>query len=334
MDSSPELLQSSMPRVSICIPTYNTARYLPRAIESVLEQDFTNFELVICDDGSTDNTPEICWGYKDPRIRYIRLPGKSGQASNFNRCIREAGGEYLTILHADDYFLPGFIANRVSKLDGDPRVGFVFGAVRVVDAEGKLLSESGRWAEDRSFVKGGLVEPLLFGCILSPPSLMVRMALVKEVGLFRTDLTWGHDWEWAIRLAENAGAYYVSEPMSAYRVHDASGTAEQLNAAKNGRQERRILQETLARLSQTDRRIENLRVDVFKALCRRHMYFAEQALLAGRRAVTRNNLWYAAFADRRMIIRPTFWALLVGSFGPASLYSVYRHLRGAIVTGK
>lgn len=323
-----------MPKVSICIPTYNTARYLPCAIESVLEQDFTDFELVICDDGSTDNTPEICQGYKDLRIRYIRLPGKSGQAGNFNRCIREARGEYLTILHADDYFLPGFITDRVSRLDANPQFGFVFGAVRVVDAEGESLSESGRWTEDRSFAKGALVEPLLFGCILSPPSLMVRKALVNEAGLFRTDLTWGHDWEWAIRLAENAGAYYVSEPMSAYRVHDASGTAEQLNAAKNGRQERRILQETLARLSQVDGRVEKLRSDVFKALCRRHMYFAEQALLGGRRAVTRNNLWYAALADRGMIVRPTFWALLAGSFGPASLYSGYRHLRGAIGAGR
>jgi glycosyltransferase involved in cell wall biosynthesis len=93
-----------LPKVSICIPTYNTAKYLPFAINSVLEQRFTDFELVICDDGSTDNTPEICKRYTDLRIRYVRLPGKSGQAGNFNRCLKEARGEFVTIISCPDFW--------------------------------------------------------------------------------------------------------------------------------------------------------------------------------------------------------------------------------------
>src|SRR5262245_53656708 len=99
--------------VSVCIPTYNTARYLPTAVESVLAQEYRNYELVICDDGSTDNTPELCKQYDDPRVRYVRTPGKSGQGGIFNRCLEEARGELVTLLHADDYFLPGFLEDRV-----------------------------------------------------------------------------------------------------------------------------------------------------------------------------------------------------------------------------
>lgn len=319
-----------MPKVSICIPTYNTAKYLPEAIESVLAQDFTDYELVICDDVSSDNTPEICASYQDPRIRYIRYRENAKQAGNFNRCLAEARGEFLTILHADDYFLPGFLSDRVGRLTKQSKLGFVFGAVQVIDAESSLLNVSGRWNEDQHFEMGGLLEALLFGCIVCPPSLMVRKKQADQAGKFSTDLTWGHDWEWALRLAEQNAAYYTSEPLAAYRVHDGSGTAEQLSAAKNGIQERRILQNTFDRLAATGNPFHKLKRPAFAALSRRHMYFAEQALLADRRAVTRNNLWYAALADASMVVRPTYWTLLLGSALSRNLYTQYRSLRNSI----
>ncbi len=318
----------AMPRVSICIPTYNTARYLPTAIESVLSQDFEDYELVICDDVSSDETPEICRSYKDSRLRYLRFETNAKQAGNFNRCLDEARGEFITLLHADDFFLPGFLSDRVERLSRDPRLGFVFGAVRVVDAEGAETSTSRQWPLDRTFAPAELLESLLFGCIVCPPSMMVRRECQQRAGLFRTDLTWGHDWEWAIRLAENWAVSYASEPLAAYRVHDASGTAEQLDAAKNGYQERRILGDTFARITKSDKRFHDLKRPAFQALSLRHMYFAEQALMAGRRRATRNNLWYAAQADPRMLTRPTFWAMLLSSAGSVKLYSRYRALRG------
>jgi hypothetical protein len=185
-----------------------------------------------------------------------------------------------------------------------------------------------RWSEDRTFSPGELLNNLLFGCLVSPPSLMVRKSAAYRNGPFRTDLTWGHDWEWALRLAERNSCFYASHPLAAYRIHDASGTAEVLNAAQNGFQERIILRETLARLTEADPRFKALRRPVFRALGLRHMYFAEQALLGRRRGATRNNLWYAALADAGMLARPTFWALLSGSLGSVRLYELYRLLRG------
>lgn len=319
-----------MPKVSICIPTYNTVRYLGQTIESVLAQDYQDYELVICDNASTDETPELVRRYDDSRLRYVRFEELTNQAGNFNRCLKEARGEFITLLHSDDFFLPGFMADRVSRLERQSEVGFVFGAVKIVDALGVEVSTGSRWPEDRYFEKGQLLASLLEGCLVSPPSLMVRKSCAERAGLFRTDLTWGHDWEWTIRLAEQGAACYASEPLAAYRVHDSSGTAEILHAAKNGDQERRILQETFKRLSSADQSINNLRRPAFQALSRRHMYFAEQSLLAERRAVARNNLWYAALADASMIVRPTYWALLLGSVVPINLYNQYRALRNSV----
>src|SRR5438105_14327682 len=99
-----------MPKVSVFVPTYNTAQYLGVAIESVLAQAFGDFELVVCDNASTDTTPELCGRYGDPRLRYVRFDELVGQAANRNRCLDLATGEYIILLHSDDELLPEFLA--------------------------------------------------------------------------------------------------------------------------------------------------------------------------------------------------------------------------------
>lgn len=318
-----------MPLVSVCIPTYNTARYLAQTIESVLAQDFSDYELVICDNASTDETPELCRRYTDSRIRYLRFEELTNQAGNFNRCLEEARGELITILHSDDCFLPGFLSDRTTRFANDPDLGLVFGAVEIIDAAGAHVSINRIWPEDRTFAPGELVNELVMACLVSPPSLMVRKTLADAAGKFRNDLTWGHDWEWSIRLAERGKAQYATTPLAAYRVHDASGTAEVLNAARNGHQERRILNEVFARLSSW-RELQGRRREAYRALSRRQMYFAEQSLLADRPKVARNNLWFAIRADATMIFRPTLWALFAGTIGSKKVYQRYVAMRKGV----
>ena len=322
--------------VSVCIPAYNMARYLPFAIESVLRQEFQDYELVICDDASTDSTPDICRGYRDSRIRYLQTAGKSGQGKSVQSLLAgEHGGKLVTILHHDDYFLPGFLQDRVVRFESNHQLDFVFGAVQIIDAQGQTLSTSGRWKEDRLFGQGELLEPMLYGCILCPPSLMIRKSCLEKVGTFRTDLTWGPDWEWDLRLAERCAGYYCSEALAAYRVHDESGTAEQLNAAKNGPQERRILREAFDRLSPQNPAVAKLKGPVYGALSRRHMYFAGEALAHHRKSVARSNLWYAFLANYSMALRPTFWAMLLGATGPTRCFTAYRNLRfGRVISSQ
>ncbi len=167
---------------------------------------------MICDNASTDETPEICRSYTDPRVRYCRFEELVNQAGNFNRCLKEACGEFITLLHSDDLLLPGFLADRASRLERNPGPGFVFGAVEIIDEKGERISISKRWAEDRRLDSEELVGSLLMACIVSPPSLMVKKSVADTAGPFRTDLTWGHDWEWTIRLAGIAAAEYSAAP--------------------------------------------------------------------------------------------------------------------------
>jgi glycosyltransferase involved in cell wall biosynthesis len=319
-----------MPKVSVCIPTYNSARYLAEAIDSVLRQKFGDFELVVCDNASTDETAQICSRYKDARFRYVRFEELTNQAGSWNRCLSEARGEYLTFLHADDLLLPGFLADRVDSLEDDPALGFVFGVVLIIDADGVVVRINGYWHDDRIFKAGELVDAILVGCFVAFASLMVRKSAADKVGPFRTDFSWGHDWEWFIRFAERFGSLYASKPLGAYRVHAESGTAEQFNGAKIGHQEERILKETLARLEVADSRFRRLRRPALRALSRRNMYYAANSLLDGRKQAARNNLWYAAKADINAVTSPTFWAILAASGGSPNWYLRYRRFRESI----
>src|SRR5262249_45681560 len=279
-----------MPKVSICIPTYNSAKYLRQAIESVLNQDYADYELGVCDNASTDKTTELCRGYDCSKVRYLRFEEHTNQAGSFNRCVKNARGEFITILHADDYLLPGFLKDRVNRLSGHPEIGFVFGAVEVVNDRGSVVSLTRLWPQDRIFVPKELLSSLICGCIVSPPSLMVRRVIAEKAGLVRTDLTWGHDWEWALRLAEHAGALYASRALAAYRMHGESGTAEILRSAANGNQELRILKDTLDRLCAADRRFRQIRRPAYRALRNPHMYFLGAAVLVGVEGVGQINI--------------------------------------------
>ena len=125
------------PKVSVCIPTYNRADSLRVTLEAVLGQTFTDFELVICDDASTDDTRGAVKGYTDPRIRYHRNERNLGLYGNWNRCIELAAGQYISIYHDHDIYLPTILARSVALLDRHPSAGFVHTASLVIDPAGE-----------------------------------------------------------------------------------------------------------------------------------------------------------------------------------------------------
>ncbi len=317
-----------MPLVSVCIPVHNMGRYVGDAIRSVLDQDQGDFELIVCDDASSDETPAIAASFEDRRLRYCRHDARVGQAANFNRCLRVASGEFTTILHADDLLLLGFLSDRASRLLRAPETAFVFGAVDVIDAEGRKVGLNAPWSEDRRFSSREMLETLLRACVVCPPSLMVRRTCAVTAGPFREDLTWGHDWEWTMRLATTGSAEYVAEPRAAYRVHDGSGTADMLKAAKNGAQERQILADTLIALTARDGTFRRSRRDAFANLGRRHLHYAHLALERGQKAVVRHNLGWAARADLSLATKPTYWLLALASLGLRSPYTRWARFRG------
>lgn len=219
-----------MPKVSVVIPTYNTARFVGAAVESVLAQTFEDFEVIIVDDGSTDNTREIIARFVDPRIRYVYQENQERSAAR-NAGIRLARGEYIAFLDADDVWLPEKLALQVSLLETLPAVGLVY--------TGAYVMEHGRiFTEQKGKHRGRVVKPLLAvdnivagsGC--TP---MVRRECFDQVGLFDqvSSVIPCEDWDMWLRIAMKYEFDYVPQPLAKCRVHSAN-TMKQAERMKQG----------------------------------------------------------------------------------------------------
>jgi glycosyltransferase involved in cell wall biosynthesis len=156
-------MPGDQPLVSVCVPTYNYARYLPRAVESVLDQSFEDFELIVIDDASSDDTAEVMAQYTDPRLTFIPREENVGLFANFNDCAERARGKYLKYLCADDWFEPGILEQSVALLEAEP---------------GLVVATTADWIVDDDGVRHGAHEPA-FG-----PAGRVPAARVVE--LFKT----------------------------------------------------------------------------------------------------------------------------------------------------
>jgi glycosyltransferase involved in cell wall biosynthesis len=134
-------MKKDIPRVSIGLPVYNGGKYLGEAIDSILAQTYTDFELIISDNASSDHTPDICMAYanKDPRIRYFRNEINQGAAWNFNRVFELSVGEYFKWAAHDDLLDPEFLLKCVEVLDRDPSAVLCYSKVKKIDENRKLL---------------------------------------------------------------------------------------------------------------------------------------------------------------------------------------------------
>ncbi|MDB5375014.1 MAG: hypothetical protein JWP04_3656 [Belnapia sp.] len=129
------------PRVSIGLPVFNGQRYLALAIASILEQDFRDLELIICDNASTDDTAVICADFarSDPRVRIIRNPRNLGAARNYDLCFEHARGQYFKWAAHDDCLAPGYLTKAVAALDKSPEAVLCTVGVAEIDAAGAVL---------------------------------------------------------------------------------------------------------------------------------------------------------------------------------------------------
>src|SRR5690349_21068344 len=113
------------PKLSICIPSYNNAQFLPELFESILNQSFKDFELIFVDDCSTDKSIAVVRGFNDPRIKVFENKKNVGVVGNMNRCLLQAKGDYITIIGSDDALAEDSLKKRVTFLDQNPDIGFV-----------------------------------------------------------------------------------------------------------------------------------------------------------------------------------------------------------------
>lgn len=234
-----------MPRVSVVMPAYNCGRYIRQAIDSVLGQTEPDLELIVVDDGSTDDTPALVQAAAaaDPRIRVVRQRNSGKPAIPRNRGIRETRGEVVCFLDADDVWRPEKVRTGLSILDEQSDVDLLFHDVEYMGEDGAL---SGRYCclgstdfaqrvltrsrslGNRTFLCDG--NALFFFICTKVTAIYMSAAMIRRPRLFREplffaeDLIAGEDVDLWFRVAKSSGIAFVDAPLSGYRIHGGSVT--------------------------------------------------------------------------------------------------------------
>lgn len=214
-----------MPRVSVIIPTYNRADKLPRSIESVLDQTLEDFELLVVDDGSTDDTAAVVTGYDDPRVKYVPHEVNRGASAARNTGIDNAEGDYVALLDSDDEFAPEKLERQVGLLDSRSEEWVAaYCGVDIVFEEADRPNPLRQWlvefvAEGREMggIEGGQE---LIGEVLSDrlhtsagSTLLVDREVAEAIGGFDESFDWFQDPEFLIRVLERGKLAYVDAPL-------------------------------------------------------------------------------------------------------------------------
>jgi glycosyltransferase involved in cell wall biosynthesis len=221
------------PIVSVCIPTYNRAPLLAQAIRSVLGQTLQDFELVISDNASTDDTEALVRSFDDPRIRYVRNQTNLGNRANFNRCLQLARGAYLTIFQDDDIMMPDNIAAKAEVLSKHSRVGLVHSKYHVIDGNGDITRYNTNWGHGPDRMEDA-IEPgqdvlramLLTFNFVNGSTAMFRRACYERVGGYLDQLTHTFDFEFWMRIALYYDVAFLAKPLIKWRFHQGSLTSQ------------------------------------------------------------------------------------------------------------
>jgi glycosyltransferase involved in cell wall biosynthesis len=220
-----------MPKVSVVIPSYNHAAYITDAVASVLSQSERDLELIVVDDGSSDDTLAILQRVSDERFRVIPQANQGAHAA-INRGLREATAEYLAILDSDDAYHPNRLEKALAIMENDADTGLVGSHIEIVDSQNRRLGikhgyrDCPPWvlqSPQRSFRAGqDLRAALLTENYWSTTSNFVfRRTTYMQVGEFRP-LRYAHDWDFALRMARLTRLALVPEPLVRYRVHETN----------------------------------------------------------------------------------------------------------------
>ncbi len=224
-----------MPKVSVCIPTYNRSHYLVYALKSVLNQSFDDFELIICDDGSIDDTPEIIGNWQDSRIRYIRHPKNIGRSRNMRSGFENASGDYFIKFDDDDALTPDFLAKTVEILDSNNNVDFVCTSHWIIDGNNNRDDDATqaniiKWGKDK--LSQDIIPNLMLETFanqsLQVGSTLFRRSCLETVDYMRPEADGCEDFDLLVRLAiAGFQGYFLPELLMEYRIHGGQTSLKQ-----------------------------------------------------------------------------------------------------------
>ncbi|TET69782.1 MAG: glycosyltransferase, partial [Candidatus Aminicenantes bacterium] len=205
------------PLVSVIMPAYNAADYIAEAIESVLIQNYRNFELIVIDDGSTDNTKDIVTNFKDDKIKYF-YKNNGGPSGARNLAINKSKGQYIMPLDADDMMTPDFITKHLAEFEKYPEVDLVYCDVLLIDGNSNpiRIMNKPEYQDRRHLIRdlfraGHPIIPFRFG---------IKRSVFDKIGFYDEDLLIGEDYDMMRRFVK-AGlkAHHLSEPLHLRRMY-------------------------------------------------------------------------------------------------------------------
>lgn len=305
------------PLVSIGIPTYNGAKHLRDSIESVLAQTLKDFELILIDDLSRDETWAIAQEYarQDKRVSAVRNSKTLGLVGNFNRCLEAAKGRYVCVWHQDDMMMPQNIENKVALLEANPQVGFVHSNVLMIDEQGQVLSEHWEVDSRHDYIAAGrefflkMIQPgKNYVCC---PSVLARRECYDGLGKFRSELYFTCDWEMWMRLSLYYDVGCLGTPLVQFRRHRDSESFRIEGTVSD------IEQELLAKylvLSDHGHRVpdaDKLKKHIVVGVSGEELLRARRAFSEGRSAEGWNRLRFSIKLRPALLCRPEFVGTLV-----------------------
>jgi glycosyltransferase involved in cell wall biosynthesis len=319
-------------KLTVGIPTFNRAGWLRESIESVLAQTFADFRLIVSDNASEDDTPEVVRSFDDDRIHYVRSQRNVGSIGNFNRLIALAETEFLVLLPDDDVLYPGHLAAAVDVLERFDTVGLVHSAFEFIDAQSRVVREVAPLVS-RSPVKIDRRDRALEYLMVSDwglcfPSVAYRTKAVLEAGGLREEEGPFGDRQLWMRIALDWSFGYIAKPLVGFRTHPDTITRSigaEHGVTSDSRELYQVLTQTIfqQRMDFLDHSpLEPHRTKRLRALAKLQLLVRTAWGLS----------WSAATAGLanlvrtypRIVVRPELWHLVVAQLGGRRVRSALR----------
>jgi glycosyltransferase involved in cell wall biosynthesis len=216
--------------VSVIMPNFNNAKYISQAIGGIICQSWTNIELVIVDDGSTDGSQEVIgeWVAKDCRVHFIEHEKNKGVAAALNTGLKHAKGDYIGFCASDDVWKCDKVRLQVMCFRANPDVGVLHSDAEIIDEKGNKTGAlfSNLTMNVRRVLSGNIFKCLLITNYISAPTVLIRKEYVERAGLFPESIKWLEDWVYMVRVAKHCLFMYMPVVLVQYRIHSGSSNRD------------------------------------------------------------------------------------------------------------
>lgn len=207
----------NVPLVSVIIPTYNGSRFIRETIQSVIGQTYPKIEIIVIDDGSTDNTPDIVKSINDPRLIHIRQ-ANSGVSMARNHGIDISHGDYIAFLDHDDVWLPHKLERQLQLFKEDPNIAMVYSDTFIIDENNSIINT---YSHKIKFYRGKIFKELFLSLFITILTVVMKKSAFLELGPFLPYNTC-EDYDLFLKCASKYPIDYIDEPLAKFRVHESN----------------------------------------------------------------------------------------------------------------